>query len=141
MTSPPEHDPRRRTAPSDGECRSSTVPFWLCHPAVWTPTVDVYRDSRAQYLSADIEECRNLAYQVSGYAPQQAVVGSLAGGLVGAATGAALGAALGNPAKGAAVGAAAVGIGAGAKSALGSESAFKRAYINCMRGRGHPVID
>lgn len=107
----------------------------------WTPVVDTYRDSHAQYVAQDMEECRELALQVSGYAPQQGALGALAGGLVGAAAGAALGAALGSPARGAAVGAAAGGIGTGLATAGRSESEFKRAYVRCMRQRGHPVIN
>lgn len=107
----------------------------------WTPVVDTYRDSRAQYLGRDMEECRGLALQASGLAPQQGVVGAIMGGLVGAAAGAAIGAALGNPARGAAVGAAAGGIGTGISAAAGADVAFRRAYVNCMRQRGHPVIN
>jgi len=107
----------------------------------WTPVVDTYRDSRAQYLRRDLEECRNLALQASGYAPEQGVLGALGGGLIGAAAGAAIGAALGNPARGAAVGAATGGIGYGLAQAGGADAAFKRAYISCMRQRGHPVIN
>lgn len=107
----------------------------------WTPVVDTYRDSHAQYMSRDLEECRYLALQASGYAPEQGVVGALGGGLIGAAAGAAIGAALGNPARGAAIGAATGGIGYGLAQASGADAAFKRAYVNCMRQRRHPVIN
>ena len=107
----------------------------------WTPTVDTYGDSRAQYLYQDLEECRYLALRVSGYAPEKGAQGALLGGLVGAAAGAAIGAALGHPARGAAVGAATGGIGTGISSAAHSEEAFKRAYAKCMRQRGHKVLD
>ncbi len=109
-------------------------------PRPWTPVVDTYGDSRAQYIGRDLEECRYLALRVSGYPPQQGVVGALGGGLVGAAAGAAIGAALGNPGTGAAVGAAAGGVGSGFASAAGSDAAFRQAYANCMRGRGHNVV-
>lgn len=54
-----------------------------CAAQPWTPVVDTYRDSRAQYLSRDMEECRYLALQASGLAPQQGVMGAVTGGLVG----------------------------------------------------------
>ena len=107
----------------------------------WTPTVDTYGNSRAQYTSRDLEECRALAMRVSGYAPEEATRGAVTGGLVGAAAGAAIGAAFGSAGTGAAVGAAAGGIGYGAKKGAESEANFKRAYVNCMRQRGHNVLD
>lgn len=107
----------------------------------WRPTVDTFGSSQAQYVSRDMEECRQLAFQVSGSAPQQAVQGAATGGLVGAAAGAAIGAAFGSAGRGAAVGAAAGGIGHGAQRASQAEQAFQRAYVNCMRQRGHNVIN
>ena len=107
----------------------------------WRPTVDTYGSSRAQYVSQDTEECRNLALQVSGNAANEAARGALTGGLVGAAGGAALGAAFGNAGRGAALGAAAGGIGLGASRASQSENAFRQSYVNCMRQRGHNVIN
>lgn len=107
----------------------------------WTPTVDTFGSSQSQYVSRDMEQCRNLALQVSGNATSQAARGAVTGGLVGAAGGAALGAAFGNAGRGAAVGAAAGGIGLGATRAVQSETAFKQAYANCMRQRGHNVLN
>ena len=107
----------------------------------WVPTVDTYRNSQNQFIGRDMEECRALALRVSGHAPQQAARGAVTGGLVGAAGGAAIGAAFGNAGRGAAVGAAAGGIGRGAQQAAQSEAAFQQAYINCMRQRGHTVIN
>ena len=107
----------------------------------WTPTVDTFGNSQAQYVSRDMEQCRNLAHQVSGNATSQAARGAVTGGLVGAAGGAALGAAFGNAGRGAAVGAAAGGIGLGAARASQSETAFQQAYVNCMRQRGHNVLN
>jgi len=106
----------------------------------WSPTVDTYGSSRAQYVSRDTEQCRTLARQASGSAPGQAARGAVMGGLVGAAGGAAIGAALGNPGRGAAVGAAAGGIGRGAQQASRAEADFQRAFNNCMRQRGHNVL-
>ncbi len=107
----------------------------------WQPTVDFYGSSRAQYFSRDLEECRNLSRRVSGSAPQEAVQGAVTGGLVGAAAGAAIGAAFGNAGRGAAVGAATGGIGNAARRGQQSEDAFRQAYVNCMRQRGHNVVN
>ena len=107
----------------------------------WTPTVDTFGSSQSQYVHRDMEQCRQLAFQVSGSTPNNAARGALTGGLVGAAGGAALGAALGNAGRGAAVGAAAGGIGLGAARASQSEQTFPQADVNCMRQRGHNVVN
>jgi len=107
----------------------------------WRPTVDTYGSSNAQFVHRDMEECRQLALQVSGSAPQQAATGAVTGGLVGAAAGAAVGAAFGSAGRGALVGGAVGGIGRGVQQASRAESAFQDAYVNCMRQRGHRVIN
>jgi uncharacterized protein YcfJ len=107
----------------------------------WTPTVDTYGDSRAQYASQDLWECRQLAQKASGGTATEVAKGGLLGGLVGAAAGAAIGAAAGNPGMGAAVGAAAGGIGYGTVKGAQSDASYKRTYENCMRNRGHQVIN
>jgi hypothetical protein len=107
----------------------------------WSPTVDTFGSSRAQYTSRDMEECRAMARTASGSAGGAAGRGAVQGGLVGAAGGAALGAAFGNAGRGAAVGAAAGGIGRGAQQASASEGNFQRAFSNCMRSRGHNVLN
>jgi hypothetical protein len=107
----------------------------------WTPTVDTYGSSRAQYLSRDMWDCRELASRTSGSASGSAARGALRGGAVGAAGGAAIGAALGNAGRGAAVGAAAGGISRGAGQANASEAQFRSAFSNCLRARGHNVIN
>src|SRR5262245_5930448 len=107
----------------------------------WRPTVDTYGSSRAQYVNRDMEECRQLAFQVSGDTAQQAATGAVTGGLVGAAAGAAVGAAFGSAGRGALVGGAVGGIGRGVQQASRTESAFQQAYVNCMRQRGHRVIN
>ncbi|MBA2591240.1 MAG: glycine zipper family protein [Pseudomonadota bacterium] len=107
----------------------------------WAPTVDTYGDSRAQYVSQDQAECRQLALQASGGTAQNAVTGTVVGGLLGAAAGAAIGAAAGNPGKGAAIGAAAGGIGGGTHQGVRSEQGFQSAYRNCMRARQHNVLN
>ncbi len=107
----------------------------------WTPAVDTYGDPRAQYLTQDEYECRSIAQRASGYTPQEVAKGAIVGGLLGAAAGAAIGAALGNPGKGAAVGAATGGFGGGTKQGLEAEAKYKQVFRNCMRNRGHNVLE
>ena len=107
----------------------------------YQPTVDPYGDPNAERIQQDTAECRQLAEQASGDTATEAGKGALVGGLLGAAAGAAIGAAVGAPGTGAAVGAAAGGLGGGTKEGLSAEETFKRSYQNCMRNRGHNVID
>ncbi len=107
----------------------------------WTPTVDPYGDPNAANIERDKMECHQLAEQASGGTAMETGKGALVGGALGAAAGAAIGAAVGSPGTGAAVGAAAGGIGGGAKEGLGAEEQYKKAYINCMKNRGHNVIN
>jgi outer membrane lipoprotein SlyB len=107
----------------------------------WRPTVDTFGSSRAQYVTRDEQECRQLATQSSGSSAGQAVQGAATGGLLGAAAGAAIGAAAGGGAgRGAAIGAAAAGLGAGTARGLGSNQQFQRVFTQCMRNRGHTVL-
>lgn len=111
----------------------------------WTPTVDTYGNSRAQYLSRDTEECRALSMRASGSTGEQASKGAVSGGLLGAAGGAAIGGILGGSRKslgrGAALGAVTGALAGGTSRASQTEAQFKRAFNNCMRQRGHNVID
>lgn len=107
----------------------------------WRPTVDTYGSSRAQYVTQDEMECRQLAMQVSGWTPEQAARGAIGGGLLGAAAGAAIGAATGSAGRGAKIGTAVGGIGGGIAAAARAEEQFRRAFIQCMRNRGHAVLD
>ncbi len=107
----------------------------------WQPTVDPYNDPRAAYINQDLMECKMLAERVSGYSPGEAAKGALIGGAIGAASGAAIGAATGSAGTGAAIGAAAGGIGGGVYKGFSAEQAYKRAYINCMKKRGHNVLN
>ena len=107
----------------------------------WQPVVDPYNDPRAAYINQDLAECKVLAQRVSGYTPGEVVKGGLIGGAIGAASGAAIGAAVGSPGKGAAIGAAAGGIGGGTYKGMDAETAYKNAYIRCMRQRGHKVLN
>src|SRR5262247_3337066 len=108
----------------------------------WTPTVDTIGNARAQYLSRDMAECRSMAQQASGGSGAgQAARGALRGGAVGAAGGAAMGAVLGNAGRGAALGAIGGGVTRGARQHSASEADFRRAFSNCLRGRGHNVLN
>ncbi len=106
----------------------------------WRPTVDTYGSSRAQFVSRDEAECRNLAMQSSGSTTGETARGAVGGGLLGAAAGAAIGAAAGNAGRGAAIGAAAGGVGGGAMRANQSNQQFQRVFNQCMRNRGHTVL-
>jgi len=107
----------------------------------WTPTVDTFGSDRAQYLARDQVECRELARQAAGSTGGSAVRGAVTGGAVGAAGGAAVGAIMGNAGRGAALGAAVGGIGRGAQQAGASDAQFQQAFRNCLRNRGHNVIN
>ena len=106
----------------------------------WTPTVDTYGSSRAQFVTRDQAECRQLAMQVSGSTTGQATQGALAGGLLGAAAGAGIGAAAGSAGRGALAGGAVGALGAGTVRGMQSNAAFQRAFNQCMRNRGHQVL-
>lgn len=107
----------------------------------WTPTVDTYNDPNAYRISQDMAECRDLASHASGGTAKETAIGAGVGGLVGAAGGAAVGAIVGDPGTGAALGAAVGGIGGGAKQGFEGEAQYKRAYSNCMRNRGHRIVN
>ena len=107
----------------------------------WTPTVDTYGDPNAWRLSQDEAQCRQLAISVSGSSTKRTAEGAGIGALLGAAAGAAIGAAAHDPGIGAAIGAAAGGSAGGGYEAFESNSAFKRAYEQCLRQRGHEVLN
>ncbi len=107
----------------------------------YRPTVDTYNDPNAQNLSRDEADCRELARRASGGTVQQTATGGVVGGLIGAAAGAAIGAATGNAGKGAAIGAASGGVGGGAYKGIEADSNYKAAYRDCMRNRGHNVLN
>lgn len=106
----------------------------------WTPVVDTYNDPNAYRLQQDMADCKMLAQQ-AGSVGTESAKGVVAGGLLGAAAGAAIGAVAGNPGGGAAIGAAAGGIGGGANQGVDADYQYKRAYINCLRDRGHRVVN
>lgn len=106
----------------------------------WTPTVDPYGDPNAYRINQDMAECQYLARQAASTVKETAK-GVGVGALLGGAAGAAIGAISGNPGAGAAYGAAAGGFGGGGKQGLDAEYQYKRAYINCMRNRGHNIVN
>jgi len=107
----------------------------------WTPTVDTYNDPNAWRLSQDEAQCRQLAMSVSGSSTKRTAEGAGIGALLGAAAGAAIGAAAHDPGIGAAIGAGVGGSAGGGYEAFESNSAFKRAYEQCLRERGHQVLN
>lgn len=107
----------------------------------WTPTVDPYNDRNAYRINQDMAECKQLATNASGGSVKETATGAAVGGLIGAAGGAALGAIAGNAGTGAAIGAAAGGIGGATKQGLQSDDQYKRAFNNCMRQRGHNIVN
>lgn len=106
----------------------------------WQPTVDPYGDRNPAMIPQDTEQCKALAQQ-AGSVGSETAKGAAAGALIGAAGGAALGAIYGNPATGAATGAAIGGIGGATKQGVEGDDNYKRAFINCMRNRGHNVVN
>ena len=106
----------------------------------WEPTVDPYNDRNPAMIQQDAEQCKMLARQ-AGSTGTESLKGAGAGALIGGAGGAALGAITGNPATGAAIGATIGGIGGATTQGMDADSQFKRAYINCMRNRGHNVVN
>lgn len=106
----------------------------------WTPTMDPYGDPNVANIARDQIDCRVLARQAVGNPAIEVGRGALIGGATGAAAGAAFGAVTGSPGVGAAMGAAAGGIGGLIEQGFGVNHQYKKAFINCMRGRGHNVL-
>lgn len=106
----------------------------------YEPVVDTYNDPNAYRLQQDQHECRMLAKE-AGSTGTESLKGGAVGALGGAAAGAALGAIIGNPGTGAAIGAASGGLGGAAYQGVDADNQFKRAYINCLRNRGHKVVN
>lgn len=115
--------------------------FGCASYGTWQPTVDPYGDPNAHRIQQDLAECQQLAKQASGGTFEEATKGALAGGAIGAATGAVIGALTGAPGRGAAWGAGLAGMSAGTWQGLSAEERYKRVYVQCMRNRGHTVLD
>jgi len=107
----------------------------------WEPTVDTSRDMNRDNLARDLAECKELASKASGGTATEAAKGTGAGAVIGAAAGAVIGAVSGNAGHGAALGAAVGGTSGGVHEGVSAERQFKRSYIRCIEGRGHPVVN
>ena len=107
----------------------------------WRPTVDTTGSPRAQYLTQDERECEALARQAAGSTPGETARGAGFGALGGAAAGSIIGAIAGNAGMGAAIGATTGALGGGAFRGISSDQQFRSAFTNCMRQRGHRVIN
>jgi len=103
--------------------------------------VDASRDVHKDTLDRDLAECKELASQASGGTATEAAKGTGAGAVVGAAAGAVIGAVSGNAGHGAALGSAIGGTSGGVHQGVSAEHQYKRSYIKCLEGRGHPVIN
>ena len=107
----------------------------------WEPTVDTSRDMHKDALARDLAECKELASKASGGTATEAAKGTGAGAVIGAAAGAVIGAVSGNAGHGAALGAAVGGTSGGVHEGVSAERQYKRSYIRCIEGRGHPVVN
>ncbi|NOQ35972.1 MAG: hypothetical protein GQ569_08755 [Methylococcaceae bacterium] len=117
----------------------------------WTPTVDTYGDQNAHRLNQDMQECQQLALRSSGDTVQDAAIGTGVGAVAGAATGAAVGATSGairedgsageDAGTGAIIGGALGAAVGGIQQGYTSDSQYQKAYADCLRYRGHRVID
>ena len=106
----------------------------------YRPVVDPYNDPRAGYIGQDGQECQAIASQNSSMGSGIVANGAV-GALIGGAGGAAIGALMGNPATGAALGGTIGGLGGAAKGGFEADSGYQRIFRNCMRNRGHHVLD
>jgi uncharacterized protein YcfJ len=106
----------------------------------YRPTVDPYGDPRADRIGQDLYECETLAHQAS-RPEEETVKGAIVGGGIGMLGGALLGGLSGRPVEGAMFGATAGGLAGGVSQGMNADQRFIHAYRNCMRNRGHNVID
>jgi len=123
---------------------ASFIALWIAGCASyggWQPTVDASRDTHKETLEQDLAECKELASKASGGTAAEAAKETGVGAVGGAAAGAIIGAVTGSAGTGAALGAAIGGVGGGAHGSLSTEQEYKRSYIKCIQGRGHPVIN
>ncbi|MCK5898004.1 MAG: hypothetical protein KAG06_02910 [Methylococcales bacterium] len=117
----------------------------------WTPTVDTYGSQNSHLLNQDINECSQLAKQSAGDTVEKAAIGTGVGAVVGAGTGAAVGAGTGamrdgrsagtDAGTGAMIGGAVGAVAGGLHQGLESDSQYKKAYADCLRHRGHRVLE
>jgi len=105
----------------------------------WQPTIDTYGNSRSQYLTRDLDECRAIAQSAIGTATEDTTLAATVGGVAGAVGGMVLGGMLGRPGRGLALGAASGAIAGGGIANAQSQEQFETVYSDCMRERGHNV--
>jgi len=107
----------------------------------YEPTVDPYGDARADRIDQDLYECRGLARQAYEYHSDETAHGIFTGAFWGAILGGIFGSVAGDAAMGMAVGATAGAVGGGLQGEMNAEQRYVWAYRNCMRNRGHNVIN
>ncbi|MDQ7090590.1 MAG: hypothetical protein Q9M50_08090 [Methylococcales bacterium] len=116
----------------------------------WTPTVDSYNDPNAHLLKQDMKECEQLAKHSSGDTIKKAAIGTGVGAVAGGAGGAAIGAGSGlysgrnigsRAGTGAIIGASVGAITGGVQQGYQSNSQYKKIYSDCLRNRGHRILD
>lgn len=105
----------------------------------WKPIVDPRQDQHPETTQRDMAECKALADQASDVTKEVAM-GAGVGAVSGAAGGAAVGAIAGSAATGAAAGAI-LAVPAGLWEGYQANEDFKRAFKNCMRQRGHTLVN
>ena len=105
----------------------------------WRPILDPRMDQHPETAQRDMVECKTLADQASDVTKEVAL-GAGVGAVTGAAGGAAVGAVAGSAATGAAAGAI-LAVPAGLWEGYQANEDFKRAFKNCMRQRGHAIVN
>ncbi|MGP0630421.1 hypothetical protein ACTRW9_11975 [Nitrospina sp. 32_T5] len=106
----------------------------------YKPVIDPKTGSSPQTLEVDLKECKAIASQAA-ETVEEAGKGSVVGGAIGAFFGGLLGFITGNPVRGASTGAVIGGGVGGVQGGVSAEEKYKRVYRNCMRNRGHTVLD
>ncbi|MCK4493000.1 MAG: hypothetical protein KAU26_03035 [Methylococcales bacterium] len=117
----------------------------------WKPTVDTSGSQNAHLLNQDMSECSQLAKQSAGDTIEKSAIGTGVGAVVGAGTGAAVGAGTGamrddrtaakDASTGAMIGGAVGAVAGGVHQGLESDSQYKKAFADCLRHRGHRVLE
>lgn len=106
----------------------------------YKPVLDPKNDPHPENVEMDLEECGKIAEEAADTV-EDAGKGTVVGGAIGAVTGAVIGAITGDAGRGATVGAAIGGSGGAVKGGISADEKYKRVYRNCMRNRGHTVLD
>lgn len=117
----------------------------------WNPTVDTYGDPNAHLLKQNMRECEQLAQRSAGDTIEKSAIGTGVGAVVGGGTGAAVGAGTGairtdgdigaDAGMGAIIGASVGAVAGGVQQGYQSNSQYKKVYSDCLRHRGHRVLE